>query len=77
MGFAGVSPTYIASYSREPAAPTGNIPVFLLRFVYIGLLHCCAIQLRHEEAIYVEPFGNTLSYHPAQLSLCFITMAIS
>ena len=33
-------------------------------FGYIGLTHCCAIQLRHEEAISVEPMEGCFSYYP-------------
>lgn len=34
-------------------------------FGYIGLSHCCAIQLRHEEAISVEPLRKDFELYPA------------
>lgn len=45
--------------------PSGSFRGHILKwdFGYIGLTHCCAIQLRHEEAISVEPLEGCFSYY--------------
>ena len=60
--------THKANYPRRLIGKVG----------YISLTHCCAIQLRHEEAISVEPLEGCFSYYPwIAFAIITITMVPS